>query len=605
MIPKEIGRRASAIFRHQLPSNIAVRSQEDQEDYGVDFELEVTEANDQATGLLFKVQVKGTADVSINSDGGSISFSGLVLGKMRYYLTQLRLPVLFVVVDVRTEAIYWTILQGNPAIREAYVRAKAAGQESMTIRLPVGNLLCSTFDRALDDVRAAIRWLIIQGIENESSLDLIQAALRGADFDSYAAAIARHHDASRSEQIEILLRSGRRADAFEEAKKIFASESESVAMRFTAALNLMRIQPVLLRSEGNLNRDKIVSDGRLVVTSQVFKLTLRTGTDRGLRFYALFLARAARLHALVQRDFGLHLASVAQTESGDSLTRMMTDSARRPLALAVAEELKHVQRAFVRLVLREHFRFVAPAWAQMARDVVELLVRLRRDDLENSADVLSTWLDETGSVARDIARKLGNWSDVAFCALQGISLGQLGDAAAMKSRFASVKVIVSEISDQQVRDDALARLGEWEAEFGSQSLQEPSFEDASEMYAKMAAAMGVDLSDESNTIAQVVRIGIHDLNPERVLKTCRHLFVQLGSRGIPAEMLGLPTAGSKRLLCTKFGYGIEALELDAAFESMRQFHCDQCSEKQSHPDEWEWNRRWQTEQEALHGGSEF
>jgi hypothetical protein len=39
MTPKEIGREAGRLFQSVIPPSWAIRSQEDQEDYGVDYEI--------------------------------------------------------------------------------------------------------------------------------------------------------------------------------------------------------------------------------------------------------------------------------------------------------------------------------------------------------------------------------------------------------------------------------------------------------------------------------------------------------------------------------------------------------------------------------------
>ncbi|MGH7133742.1 MAG: DUF4365 domain-containing protein [Phycisphaerales bacterium] len=62
MKPKEIGRLAGRLFQAALPAQCICRSQEDQEDqedYGIDYELELASAQDHATGFIFKAQVKG------------------------------------------------------------------------------------------------------------------------------------------------------------------------------------------------------------------------------------------------------------------------------------------------------------------------------------------------------------------------------------------------------------------------------------------------------------------------------------------------------------------------------------------------------------------
>jgi hypothetical protein len=117
----------------------------------------------------------------------------------------------------------------------------------------------------------------------------------------------------------------------------------------------------------------------------------------------------------------------------------------------------------------------------------------------------------------------------------------------------------------------------------------------------MATAMGVDLTNENDEVAQIINIGLRDLNPERVLKNCQHLFLQVGGGGVPAQMLGLQTAGFKTLFCTKFGHGWEALELDGAYSLMHKEHCEKCKVCEPHPASWKWNREWQEQQNKFHG----
>jgi hypothetical protein len=75
MTPKEIGRSASRIFKKAIPENCAIRDQEDQEDYGIDYELELTDKEDHATGFIFKMQQKGVATLKTNADDKTVSYS--------------------------------------------------------------------------------------------------------------------------------------------------------------------------------------------------------------------------------------------------------------------------------------------------------------------------------------------------------------------------------------------------------------------------------------------------------------------------------------------------------------------------------------------------
>jgi len=56
MNAKEIGRRAGRIFEFNLPDNWLFRSQEDQEDYGIDGEIEITTPQDLSLKPKLKVK---------------------------------------------------------------------------------------------------------------------------------------------------------------------------------------------------------------------------------------------------------------------------------------------------------------------------------------------------------------------------------------------------------------------------------------------------------------------------------------------------------------------------------------------------------------------
>jgi hypothetical protein len=53
--------------------------------------MEVMLPNDRASGVIFKVQEKGTTALDLNAAGDLISFSELKTARMRYYLKELRI----------------------------------------------------------------------------------------------------------------------------------------------------------------------------------------------------------------------------------------------------------------------------------------------------------------------------------------------------------------------------------------------------------------------------------------------------------------------------------------------------------------------------------
>jgi hypothetical protein len=217
------------------------------------------------------------------------------------------------------------------------------------------------------------------------------------------------------------------------------------------------------------------------------------------------------------------------------------------------------------------------------------------------ADNVKQWMLDARAICLGIAKTTEDWHSVVLCAVQSVSLAGLvtDDESAINTTFDSARAILSEIPDSAsaLRTRALGSLSRYRQMF---QHREPTDKDTTEMVRIMANALGVDLSDADDQVANIINTGIQDINPERVLKHCKYLYVESGSVGIPAQMMGLPTAGSKMLHCTKLGVGWGGWELDGLFDLMRNDNCAKCKECEPHPSDWKWTYEWQSEQHRLH-----
>src|ERR1051325_5939730 len=105
----------------------------------------------------------------------------------------------------------------------------------------------------------------------------------------------------------------------------------------------------------------------------------------------------------------------------------------------------------------------------------------------------------------------------------------------------------------------------------------------------MAAGLGIDLSDRSDADAALIRLGIRDLNPERVLRACEHLDARLGRyTNTVAEAMRLPTAGTKVMQCNLHRHALEGLSLDRLSKEFQRRFCDSCADKSPRPASWIW-----------------
>jgi hypothetical protein len=117
-----------------------------------------------------------------------------------------------------------------------------------------------------------------------------------------------------------------------------------------------------------------------------------------------------------------------------------------------------------------------------------------------------------------------------------------------------------------------------------------------EMYEDLAAVLGIDLADETDMVASVVRVGIADFDPSRVLKDCESLHVHPLTVGLPGQRLGLPTAGSKLIYCERHGHTMGGFRLDEIYGSFMGFRptfCDKCADKRPRPADWTWSPSYQ------------
>lgn len=594
MTSQEISRIADRLFQSLVPETLAIRNQQDQEDYGIDYELELMKPGDQPSGFIFKIQQKGTRKPLVIHGGETLSFSDLTVSKARYYLSEIEIPAVFVLVDVSARICYWTFLQGNDQLRQAYQDAIAENRKTVTLHIPTTNRLPESWDRLIASVADMQDVLIVNAVRTVSPQRILTAVRRLGALEEVAQAVRTHHDMLRCEQIERLLAGGHTAEAFRKSSEYFRSETESLAMRFTGGLNVMRIATVTHASDDPKGCLKLELD----VSYQLLRLVRSSCAPSHLRAYAHYRVRAARLHVMARRYGGLFLSSLIQPEEGAPFAKVLVQSSCRRAMREVLVELAKTQSRIGRLVEKGHFWLLPDVWVQLATYIQPLVGALRRDTVGPVLERITNWMDTIGRLAVEIATSLEQWRSLALCAVELAMLADPGAPDAYRRVCSEAREYIRSITDDRERSSGLALL----EHAISVAATEPklSIDDEVRMYKEMAVSMGVDLDDPEDDIGRIVRIGLMDLNPERVLKNCQHLFVSIGPHGLPARMLQLPTAGGKWLHCTRHGHRHMGLSLDDLHASFAEDHCTDCPDSLPREDEWQWNREWQQEQDKKH-----
>lgn len=434
MTAQEIGRQAGRIFVNVLPHYLVSRSQQDQEDYGIDYEMEVMLPEDKASGVIFKVQEKGTTGLDINAAGDLISFRELKTERMRYYLEELRIPAALVVVDVTNREVYWVRLQGNAEVETTYREAVAGKQKTMTVHLPVANKLPATLPAFLDEMVKGQDAVMVRYLRDISSVKVLEAARSLPNFDVTVQQARSHTDSLRLEQVERKVVARDLQGAVAECKRILPSESERVEARLAAGLNLIRLAgPMLLAPRTPQQQQTLVED-RLKVTDQMCAITAALSADDRLRLFAEFQDHIAKLAARTNQLVEVIEAAPQDGQATGAIPKATHEIALRYLVVEILAEFQEAYDRLSSMIKRGHVELIAQSWAMLVADTLVFIQLARNHGYGDLTTELIGWIDETLPEITKFAEAMGDWTSVVFCALQQIPLAPLGDSAEITRR---------------------------------------------------------------------------------------------------------------------------------------------------------------------------
>jgi hypothetical protein len=231
----------------------------------------------------------------------------------------------------------------------------------------------------------------------------------------------------------------------------------------------------------------------------------------------------------------------------------------------------------------------------------QFLFRLDAEGLQ-AATAYRDSVRDVAETAIDIGVALKRWDEVGVLTLNACLLLRLGGQENVCESADCGGKQLARILDCAKRNEYSSLLDTYFETVAAKLSTPDTCPQATEeqIYYNMAMGLGIDMTDDSDLAARLVAQGMKDINPDRVLRPCRHLFVSLGWSLILGDRLRLPTVGSKRLHCTRYEYLVEAMSLDACSRAMMETYCGKCSDADPHDAAWAWTREWQAEQNRLH-----
>lgn len=563
------------------------------EDYGVDFDIQIFQ-DGKATGEWFKVQLKSSESTSYSASHDSIS-QQLEYTHAVHYSTEIRAPMFLMHADVENQKTFWHAPQLDP--RLANLALLPDPPSSVTVRIPTSNALPDSLPQMLT---ALERIQILRGARTiaDASIGEFTSTIRKhgdqkrlyQEFKNKLDALALHkaHD---------LFRSGLHSAARQKLDNILRDTDSSIESKFSATLEKEQIDWHKGATTGTPQSE--LPKIRLEASKNLQALTKKGPAS--FKFFALIARKAAELEILTFRDFGLYMNWRNQLEAGNPIIALNLYIERVISANRVARKYNQCVR-LARSAARSVHAWALPlALLRIVVGIVSFTIRLESDKDVESVDAYTRSAIQICRLAGQIAATFQDDDALYRVVATSMLLYPKSPEKAMKCAQAALE----EIHDPDAKKPAQEILDRGLARFRGERLEGDRPATHAQIYENMAAASGIDMGDPNNPLTRLVRLGIKDEDPNRVLKECEHSFVSLSGRvslvkRMLAEHLNLPSIGAKIIHCVLHDYAVESHSLDDAFQCFKAKYCEKCPDRSPHPADWKWSDEWQQEENRKH-----
>ncbi|MFC1650156.1 DUF4365 domain-containing protein, partial [Candidatus Latescibacterota bacterium] len=554
--------------------------------------------NEESTGIIFKVQIKGTENPKFNSDNTFTSFS-LSLDDVIYFCEELNVPTFFILCDVTNSKTWWHAIQLDSDLRAQIQTAQEKKQASLTVHIDSRNEISETPMPLFKKVLESEIYLSARSISSSSVNTLYSSFASAKNLDEIINGFDRGKSTARRVKLERLWDSRDTASIENFICEILDDTNSLIEEKFSALYysEIIEMGKIFASRESTkiqhdfaVRRKEISSGGPLIFRA-----------DASLSFHA------AKLHQLAHDDLYLFMNNKVIQEPENKLMtdpvwNLVLPSARILASRSVERKFRHCLQLIDYMINHNILNIVPQNIARVLMSIQPFLTRLWYDNMFEAAQYYEKILENIAKIAIDIAIHLKNWKDVSLISMDSILIGNMRDHESIVKRQEWAKLVANNIEDNSIREQTLSRIDKFEDSiYQSRKDSSTKLELEIQIYKGMAASMGIDIDNPDDPLAQIVRIGIKDLDPTRILKNCKYLYISLGSIGLPARMLQLYTAGNKTLHCTLHKYYCGALSLDETYNHINNNYCSKCKDKSEYPKDWKWSREWQKAQFEIYG----
>jgi hypothetical protein len=568
----------------------AVREIPQDTDVGIDFEVEVFE-NYKSTGILFKVQLKSSTQSDYSRKKNAVR-EHVKRKHLAYYCKELTDPVILVHADVKAGRTFWRapqlmhfpakLLDGWDADRRA------------ALLIPVENELPRTID---DLIRAVGRVKLV--VATRAVLDapipqFLTDIKQQVDENELIRELRDKSDALKLGQVQQLYRSRKFEEATVRIDKIVAGPDCSVENRFWALLERERIDYRVSAESGEVPQGAL-PEIHLKYAKELQRLA-KSGPP-ALKLFALICRKAAELDLFAHQAVGLAMnyENLVAHQSGYWALHAYIE--RLALDRSVWKKFNQCIR-LARYTTNSPHRYALPfALLRIPEGISMYLLCLKVDNRPDLAEKLAASAFQVCQLAAWIAERSEDGTSMALAASAAVALSR----GMVDEYIEWANATADKIKDPSSRAEGRALVERQMRRMKGEQLPGDLWGKATpeQVYTNMAIGIGIKMSNPNDPLAKLVRTGIADADPTRVLTTCRDIFVSLGpmqtSERYLFERLGV-SPGPKVIHCERHRYGLMGKSLDEAFTAFQAKYCASCPDREARPSDWKYSHEWHDEE---------
>ena len=566
-----------------------------QEDYGVDSNVQVFDRG-SPTGAWFHVQLKSSASSEYSVDRKFIS-QDLSTAHALHYAHEMHLPVFLIHADVMTHDAYWYAPQLD---LELAAKLEKSSTKSVTVRIPTCQALPNTAHQLLTSLDQIHLVLANRRLASTSVQSFAESLKHLPNQEEMTRAFQDKNDALKLKRINDLFEKRALDQARPRTEAILSDPDSTVEAKFWARLQLEAIDYFETSRSGKSSHEQ----PKVLLAHAKALQELTAQGPNYLKFYALIARHAAELDVLVYENLSLTMTLRQHLQQGSPMMVLGLYAKRTAVTKRLIVKYNQCLRLSRYASTYPHRWALGRALPAIVNAIAKYLITLRSEGNREAERVFAQSALQVCKLAAWIGEETGDTNAVELAIMSALMTVESEDSQA----YRWAEQLAHDFRDLEIRADAHRRIERarrrWKGEVVEGDYQ---WDNAWQIVQNMAAALGIDVSDENAPLVRGLRIAAKDDSPQRVLHNCEHLLVSIGAVGPVARkiqrLFNLDAAGSKVVHCTLHDYHLERRELDEAYETFRRSRCDMCQDKKPRPTGWEYTDEVKQEIETRH--SEF